>query len=643
MPKVFSFIIFNTQKSMIDNYRKHNQLTLKRNIGLKTFKHLCYCTSLFCIIIFWNINNVNAQTPIGSWQTYFNYSKTKQICIVGNKVYCISENGLFYYDKIENQALKLSKIDGLNEIGIAKIYYVASKQKIIIAYLSGNIDLLSLSPEGDPSSITNIPLLKESTIQGNKQVNHIAFKDNLAYLAYDFGLVILDVIKQDIKETYQHLGDNGSVIAIYKTVFANDSIYLSTSQGIRQAKYTSNINLQFFGNWTTLFSTKSTLSTWQNGLIIADEIGKIFTYQNGKTSQIINTFHSIDVLEAIKENVYFVLIGTSISLLDLNVNNFGSLSSTMIQVPKDLQIDAQGKYWIADFKNGLLSNLEGTFKSFSPKSLDTLYHTRKDSIVSDTDGNLWIRNISVGGIIVKNKNNQQQYISTGIGFGNLPSTNIKTLALDKDGQMWVGTDKGVVVFDSPTNVFSGKNYDAYTPIFEKRRLLGNEVVSSIAIDGGNRKWMGTSNGLFLFSPDGTELITKFTETDSPLPSNEISYITIDKTGEVFIQTSKGLVSYRGTATESSPIQSENTVKVFPNPVRPDFEGIIGIEGLVENAFVKITDATGNLVYQTQANGGTAVWNGKTITGKKAETGVYLIFSGNTQGEETLVSRLAIIK
>jgi hypothetical protein len=210
--------------------------------------------------------------------------------------------------------------------------------------------------------------------------------------------------------------------------------------------------------------------------------------------------------------------------------------------------------------------------------------------------------------------------------------------------MWVGTDKGVVVFDNPTAVFSGKNFDAYTPIFERRRLLGNETITSIAIDGGNRKWIGTKNGIFLFSTDGTELINNFNEKNSPLPSNEISYITAEpNTGEVYIRTSKGMVSYRGTATEGSSKQDENAVKVFPNPVRPDFEGQIGIEGLVENAFVKITDVAGNLVYETRANGGTAVWNGKTLAGGRVETGIYLIFSANKKGEETLVSRLAVVK
>jgi hypothetical protein len=291
-----------------------------------------------------------------------------------------------------------------------------------------------------------------------------------------------------------------------------------------------------------------------------------------------------------------------------------------------------------------LSNSEGIYKSYSPNSLDTLYQNRRDSIITDLDGNRWSRGEGFGGIVVRNTKNQRVNISANVGLGNLPSNNVKTLALDRDGQIWVGTDRGVVVFDNPSAVFSGRNFDAYTPVFERRRLLGNETVSSIAIDGGNRKWMGTRNGIFLFNADGTELVINFTEKNSPLPSNEISYITTEpNTGEVYIRTTKGMVSYRGTATESGLKQEENAVKIFPNPIRPDFEGTIGIEGLVENAFVKITDVAGNLVYETRANGGTATWNGRTLQGNRVETGVYLIFSANAKGEETCVSRLAVVK
>ena len=595
------------------------------------------------VIIHCVLPNVNAQ--IGTWQTHFSYLNAKDLAIVEKNIYCVTENGFFYYDTVEKQTIKLSKIDGFTETGIAKIGYHSSLKTLVIAYQSGNIDLLTVNAKGEPFKIINIPLLKESSsIQGNKAINHIQFKGKIAYLAYDFGLVVLDIEKQDIRETYQNLGNNGSSITIYKSVFTPDSIYLSTSQGIRGAKFSSNVNLQFFGNWKTLINQNLLLSNFQNGIILGSNVGEIFTYQNGKYGNFIKFSGEIEDIELVNNQEYFIKTLNSANILNSTNLNINKITENKIQQPRQLKSELVGKYWIADYKNGLISNSEGTYKNYSPISLDTLYQIRRDSIVLDLEGNRWIRQGYFGGILVISPKNQRQFVSTGVGLGSLPSSNVKSLALDRDGQMWVGTDKGVVVFDNPSAVFSGKNFDAYTPVFERRRLLGNENVNSIAIDGGNRKWMGTKNGIFLFSPDGTELVINFTEKNAPLPTNEISYITAEpNTGEVYIRTPKGMISYRGTATEGSLKQDESLVKVFPNPVRPDFDGQIGIEGLVENAFVKITDVVGNLVYETRANGGTAIWNGKTLTGQRVETGIYLIFSGNKKGEETLVSRLAVVK
>jgi len=607
-----------------------NRLTVMRLMKLLVIIHCLHPTA-------------NAQ--IGTWQTYFNYLNAKDLAIVEKNIYCVTENGFFYYDTVEKQTIKLSKIDGFTETGIAKIGYHSSLKTLIIAYRTGNIDLLTVNTKGEPTKIINIPLLKESTsIQGNKAVNHIQFKDKIAYLAYNFGLVVLDIEKQDIRETYQNLGNNGSPITIYKSIFTPDSIYLSTSQGIRVAKFASNVNLQFFGNWKTLIPKDLSLSNFQNGIILASDLGDIFTYQNGKYGNFIKFLGKIEDIELINNQEYFIKTSNIINILNNSSLQINKITESKIQQPQQLKSESVGKYWIADYKNGLLGNSEGMYKNYSPTSLDTLYQARRDSIVLDLDGNRWIRQGDFGGILVISPKNQRQFISMGVGSGSLPSTNVKSLAIDRDRQMWVGTDKGVVVFDNPSAVFSGKNFDAYTPVFERRRLLGNETVTSIAIDGGNRKWMGTKNGIFLFNPDGTELVINFTEKNAPLPTNEISYITAEPiTGEVYIRTPRGMVSYRGTATEGSLTQHESAVKVFPNPVRPDFDGQIGIEGLVENAFVKITDVAGNLVYETRANGGTAVWNGKTLVGERIETGIYLIFTGNKKGEETLVSRLAVVK
>jgi hypothetical protein len=486
-------------------FAKNQRLIILRLTKLLILFHFLFPTENFII--------PNAHAQIGTWRTHFNYLNAKELAIVEKNIYCVTENGFFYYDTEAKQSVKLSKIDGFTETGIAKIGYSSSFKTLIIAYQTGNIDLLTVNAKGEPAKIINISLLKESTsIQGNKAANHIKFKDKIAYLAYDFGLVLLDVEKQDIRETYQNLGDNGASINIYKTVFTPDSIYLSTSQGIRGAKFASNINLQFFGNWNTLITKNLSISNFQNGIILASDLGEIFTYQNGKYGNFVTFSGKIEDIELVNNQEYFIKTVKSISVLNITNLQITKINESKIQQPRQLKSETVGKYWIADYKNGLLSNSEGNYKSYSPNSLDTLYQTRRDSIVLDLDGNRWIRKGDFGGILVISPKNQRQFVFSGVGAGNLPSNNVKSLALDRDGQMWVGTDKGVVVFDNPSAVFSGKNFDAYTPVFERRRLLGNETISSIAIDGGNRKWIGTKNGIFLFSPDGTELVILMKKT-----------------------------------------------------------------------------------------------------------------------------------
>jgi hypothetical protein len=171
-------------------------------------------------------------------------------------------------------------------------------------------------------------------------------------------------------------------------------------------------------------------------------------------------------------------------------------------------------------------------------------------------------------------------------------------------------------------------------------LFSGQVVRSIAVDGANRKWVGTDNGVWLLSPDAgnSTIINRFTVDNSPLPSDRIQKITIDKvTGDVYIGTDKGLVAYRGTSTDGGT--ANESVISFPNPVPSGYKGTIAIKGLVANADVKITDINGQLVYRTTALGGQAIWNGMDYKGRRPQTGVYLIFATNTDGTQTYAGKL----
>lgn len=220
----------------------------------------------------------------------------------------------------------------------------------------------------------------------------------------------------------------------------------------------------------------------------------------------------------------------------------------------------------------------------------------------------------------------------------LMSPRVNCIEVDLDGDVWVGTAEGPVIFECGSSVFEDICKGSLRVIEQDgfgANLLATENVQSIAVDGANRKWIGTNNGLFIQSPNGEEQIAFFNTDNSPLFDNTIIDIAIDdKTGEAFIGTNNGIISLRSDAIAGGPINS-SAVYAFPNPVRPEYTGPIAIKGLARDANVKITDVSGQLVFETTALGGQAIWNGQNFSGQKVSSGVYLVFStSSTRGLST---------
>lgn len=229
----------------------------------------------------------------------------------------------------------------------------------------------------------------------------------------------------------------------------------------------------------------------------------------------------------------------------------------------------------------------------------------------------------------------------------LPTNEITSIEVDRDGAVWVGTKQGAAVFQCDPFSSSGE-CPGSRPYVEVdgigANLLDDTEVSAIAVDGANRKWFGTGAGIFLMSPEGNTQIAHFTAENSPLFDNAINDIGFDEaTGEVFIGTQRGLISYRAEATGAEGFHTG--VLVFPNPVREDYEGPIAIKGLAEDATVKITDINGQLVFETDALGGQAIWYGKDYNGRRANTGVYLIYatSRNSENPQVAVAKILFVR
>ena len=288
-------------------------------------------------------------------------------------------------------------------------------------------------------------------------------------------------------------------------------------------------------------------------------------------------------------------------------------------------------------------NRDGSWQSFQP-SISSARFTKEIIIPASNDKWLRVDPQKDGTIVLYNdETDVTSRISRNANEGQILSNLVNDMVEELDGQIWLGTSGGIVYFPTSFELLeSNPKSFALRPFFEGFPLLSGQSITSIKVDGGNRKWIGTNDGLWLFGETGESLVFRFTTDNSPLPSDEIIELEIeDRTGEVFIATSKGIVSFRSTATPGT--RTHQQVKVFPNPVTRDFTGMVGISGLTNNAIVKITDISGKLIFETTAQGGTATWNGRDYNGRRAATGIYLILSADSSGEETFVGKIAVIE
>lgn len=382
-----------------------------------------------------------------------------------------------------------------------------------------------------------------------------------------------------------------------------------------------------------------------------------YTYQN---LPMIDTIFDIVVTTIDPSNQHILLGSFGRGITEVKegvlINHYNPANSTLQSANLDpgsyrvagMAFDKSGNLWVSNYlaQNPIsVKRSNNTWKSYYFPNLQVSANDFMDLIV-DSYNQKWVINIGEGIVLFKENASQEltyKHLREGSGLGNLPSNFVYALAEDKEGRIWVGTGKGIAVFYNPESMLQpNANIDAQPiKVIQDglvQLLLETEVVTCIAIDGADRKWIGTQNGAWLFSSDGTQQILFFNEQNSPLLSNKINDIKIDAvTGEVFFATDKGIISYRGTATEGG--DENKDVLVFPNPVRPGYTGLIAISGLVQNADVKITDINGNLVYQTIADGGQATWDGKTFEGRKVQSGVYLVFCTNTDGSQTIIQKI----
>lgn len=323
--------------------------------------------------------------------------------------------------------------------------------------------------------------------------------------------------------------------------------------------------------------------------------------------------------------------------------------------------DNQGNLWASNYeteKELVKLSANGQWSNVDLREIQTNSAPGIGEMIVDNNNTLWIATRR-NGVYVYNENGDRKKALIAIfNMGNLPDVNVRALAFDASNRIWIGTLSGLVMYNNASGIFDDNTPNANPIVINGdengfgERLLGDQSVNSIAIDGAQNKWFGTDNGGVVYTnPDGKNTLATFSTKNSPLPSNKINKIAVDKSsGKVYFATNKGMVAYNSNVAPFGEVLKD--VYAYPNPALKNHE-IITIDGrngthLPKGTNVKILDVAGNLVFETnvvegqELQGGKVVWNKKNLAGTSVASGVYIVLLSNSDASETAITKIAIV-
>lgn len=644
---------------------------------------------------------------IGTWNSYMAYHDITDIQKAGNILYVLASSNLYSYNTNDNSIQTYSKSNILSDCGIERIAYCQSAKRLVIVYDNYNIDLLDLNDNVinmseyynksmTDKTVNNMYVNGQyaylSTVFGIIKINvskaeisdtyNLGFNVNYCYIENNkiyaasntHGLYEANLSSNLLdKSNWNQIGSytpknytiDADLLRIVKTLnpggpknnyfgflkFKNNQLY--TSSGGYGEGYDLHrdaaVKVMKGGEWTTYedsLETKTGVRFQDMMAIDVDPTNASRVMASGKSG-----------LYEFRNGQFYQLHTTDNSPLRSAIAD----GNKNYVLTTGLAFDNQGNLWCLNSQSPGVSLLEytkeGEWKTFNfPQTMSgTNSLGMLEYLFFDSRGLLWFVNNHSGSPALFCFNTSTEELKTWDSFINEDGTKValvyvRCIAEDKSNNIWVGTNMGPLKIPAnniPNNIEEfiqekvprndGTNFADY--------LLDGIDVNCIAIDGGNRKWFGTNeNGLYLISADNMEQIQHFTSLDSDILSNNIESLAInDVTGEVFIGTDKGLCSYMSDATQTFDEMTKDNVYAYPNPVKPDYTGLITITGLTYNADVKIVTSNGALVAEGRSNGGTFTWNGCDKKGKRVASGVYMVETATQEGKKGVVCKVAIIR
>lgn len=572
------------------------------------------------------IKSINVNNPFiydfSQWQT-FDSGFWSGIVSFNNRIVASNSNGMLYQYNASFQPI-FNTVEPVKKLKATQDYIIITTNNYVyVLNTSGNL----------VKQITDIPqinaeIFTAATVVGSE--------------------IILGTQKQ----------------GLYKTTLSGNSPYVSLSPDgpiqneIFRATKAPNKLWAVYGKYTASYnpypleelpiSKFSTNTGWEHikydDLLQAKSISAI-TYNPRKPDEIFASSHFSGLLKITPAEI----------VLYNNTNTGPNGIETVLTDPAvGLRInggtfDKDGNLWITNAfiaKPLKVLRANGQWNSYDFSAIVGSAEPHYGPLTIDKNGTKWVPSRD-DGLIGFNDLLGNKSIVIDENIGNLPTNDVRCVAVDNRNQLWIGTSRGLRVLSSVDKFVSENELTTNNIVIQEgdlaQELFFQQYILDIVVDGANRKWVSIAGGgVFLVSPNGQQTIYKFDKSNSPLPSNNINDIEIDGvSGEVFFATDKGMVSFLGTSTK--PSDNLANVYVYPNPVRPNYTGTVKISGLTDKANVKITDIEGNLVYETTSSGGTIEWDTLVFGKHKAASGVYMVFLSTDDGENTNVKKIMIIR
>ncbi len=550
---------------------------------------------------------------------------------------------------------KLFEVTETNEIVLIEDY---SSSIISLKGSSTNLTVVLNSSVNVYSTNFDLVLQNNSDINFDYILNTAFAENNQLFLATkQFGilssLISDDIIFQEIHPEGPVSNDVFSVTAKNNQLWVVYGGYTPTMAPIQPELGYSHYNGE---NWLTEENDlDNSFPGFVDVTLDPNNENKAFISSFGSTNQI-NTYQTGGLFVVENDEITNFYNNLNSPLEDIYETN-PLINSVTVRISGSV-FDNQGNLWIANIglSNELKKFSNGSWTEYDISSVKPNSSFGLSEIITDRNNSIWIGTRG-DGVIAFNQNGERIKSLTALPTeGSLPNLRVISLASDSDNRIWIGTISGLVVFSNASGVFDADVVDAQPVIFEEdgiaKKLLGDQYISAIAVDGANNKWFGTSDGGVTYTnPNGQTTIATFSKENSPLPSDRITKISVDKEfGKVFFATDKGIVAYNSNVAPFGETLGE--VYAYPNPVRK-FHNTVTIDGrndtnLPKGTNVKILDIAGNLVYETnviegqELQGGKVIWDKKNLAGNNVASGIYIVLLANEDASETSSTKIAII-